>query len=178
MDARLAWYVARSSGLVALALLAASTLWGFALTTRAFAGRASPRWLLDLHGWLGGLAVAFVGVHLAAIVADTYVHFGLADVLVPLASTWRPGDVAWGVVALYLLVAVEVTSLLRHRLRRAWWRATHRLSIPLFVLATVHALLAGTDTARAWAEWSVIGAAMAVAFLAVARLVAPAPQGG
>jgi DMSO/TMAO reductase YedYZ heme-binding membrane subunit len=122
--------------------------------------------------------VAFVGVHLAAIVADTYVHFGLADVLVPLASTWRPGDVAWGVVALYLLVAVEVTSLLRHRLRRAWWRATHRLSIPLFVLATVHALLAGTDTARAWAEWSVIGAAMAVAFLAVARLVAPAPQGG
>lgn len=175
IDSRLPWYVARSSGLVALALLAASTLWGLALTTRAFAGRASPRWLLDLHRWLGGLAVAFVGVHLAAIVADTYVHFGVADLFVPLASSWRPGDVAWGIVALYLLIAVEVTSLLRRRLPHRLWRATHNLSVPLFALATVHALLAGTDTARAWAQWAAIGAAMAVAFLGVARLVAPAP---
>jgi DMSO/TMAO reductase YedYZ heme-binding membrane subunit len=176
IDRRLWWYVARSSGLVAWALLAASMLWGLALTTRAFAGRASPRWLLDLHRWLGGLAVVFVGLHLGTIVADTYVHFGPADVLVPLASSWRPRDVAWGVVALYLLVAVEVTSLVRRRLAPALWRAVHALSFPLFVLATVHALLAGTDTAAAWAKWSVIGGSMAVAFLGVARAVAPNPD--
>jgi hypothetical protein len=50
------------------------------------------------------------------------------------------------------------------------------MSFPLFVVATVHALLAGTDTAKAWAQWSVIGASMAVAFLAVARAVAPNPE--
>lgn len=176
IDSRLWWYVARSSGLVAWALLAASTLWGLALTTRAFAGRASPRWLLDLHRWLGGLSVVFVGLHLATIAGDSYVHFGLADLFLPMASDWRPADVAWGVVALYGLVAVEVTSLLRRRMSHRVWRAVHRLSFPLFVLATVHALLAGTDTARAWAQWSVIGASMAVAFLAVARAVAPNPE--
>jgi methionine sulfoxide reductase heme-binding subunit len=176
IDERIWWYVARASGLVAWALLAASMLWGLALTTRAFAGRAAPRWLLDLHRWLGGLAVVFVGLHLATIVADSYEHFGVADLLVPMASRWHPGDVAWGVVGVYVLVGVEVTSLLRRRLRPRLWRAVHSLSFPLFVVATVHALLAGTDTARAWAQWSVIGASMAVAFLAVARAVAPNPE--
>ncbi|HJV08406.1 MAG TPA: ferric reductase-like transmembrane domain-containing protein [Acidimicrobiales bacterium] len=167
------WYVARSSGLVAWALIAASTLWGLALTTRAFSGRASPRWLLDLHRWLGGLSVVFVGVHLVTIAADTYVHFGWADVFVPFASAWRPADVAWGVVALYLLVAVEVTSLARRRLPPRVWRTVHGLSFPLFVLTTVHILLAGTDTVDPWAQWPVIATTMVVAFLGVARAVAP-----
>lgn len=175
IDQRLWWYVARATGLVAWALLAASMLWGLALTTRAFAGRASPRWLLDLHRWLGGLGVVFVGLHLATVIGDSFVHFGLADVLVPLASRWHPAGIAWGIVALYLFVAVEITSLARRRLPAALWRAVHTLSFPLFVLVTVHALLVGTDTARAWAQWSIIGATMAVAFLAVARAVAPTP---
>ena len=173
IDERIWWYTARASGLVAWALLAASMLWGLALTTRAFAGKAAPRWLLDLHRWLGGLSVVFVGLHLATIAADSYEHFGLADLFVPMASAWHPGDVAWGVVALYLLVAVEATSLLRRKLPHKLWRAVHTLSFPLFVLSTVHALLAGTDTAKAWAQWSVIGASMAVAFLSVARSVNP-----
>lgn len=175
IDRSLWWYVARSSGLVAWGLLAASMLWGLALTTRAFVGRASSRWLLDLHRWLAGLAVVFTGVHLVAITADSFVHFGPGDLFVPLATSWRPGAVAWGIVALYLLIAVEVTSLARRQLSPHLWRALHALSFPLFVLATVHALLAGTDTTHAWASWSIIGASMAVAFLAVARAVAPAP---
>jgi DMSO/TMAO reductase YedYZ heme-binding membrane subunit len=175
IDQRLWWYVARASGLVAWALLAASMLWGLALTTRAFAGRASSRWLLDLHRWLGGLGVVFVGLHLATIVGDSFVHFGPADLFVPLASQWHPAGIAWGIVALYMVVAVEITSLVRKRLPTAMWRAVHTLSFPLFVLVTVHALLVGTDTARAWALWSIIGATMAVAFLAVARAVAPTP---
>lgn len=177
MNARLWWYVARASGLVAWALLAASTLWGLALTTRVFAKRVAPRWLLDLHRFLGGLSVVFVGVHLTAIVADTFVHFGLADVLVPLASSWHPLWVVWGIVAFYLLLAVELTSLLRHRLTHRAWRAVHALSFPLFVAATVHVLVAGTDTNDAWALWPVVVVTMAVAFLAVARAAAgPRPE--
>jgi DMSO/TMAO reductase YedYZ heme-binding membrane subunit len=175
---RLWWYVARAGGLVAWALLAASMLWGLALTTRAFAGRASSRWLLDLHRFLGGLSVVFVGVHVAGLVADTFVHFGPPDVLVPLASAWHPVWVAWGVVALYVLVAVEVTSLLRRRLPPRLWRGVHALSFPLFVVATVHVLLAGTDTDDAWALLPVIAVAMAVAFLSVARAVDPVSSGG
>jgi predicted ferric reductase len=167
---RLWWYVARSSGLVAWALLAASTLWGLALTTRPFAaGRVAPRWLHDLHRFLGGLSVTFVAVHLAGVVADTFVHFGPADVLVPMASDWHPADVAWGVVAMYVLVAVELTSLLRARLPHRLWKGVHGLSFGLFVVATVHVLLAGTDTDDGWALYPVLATTMAVAFLSVAR---------
>jgi hypothetical protein len=116
----LPWYVARASGLVGWGLLAAATLWG--------------------------LALIFTGVHVVALLADTYVHFGLASVLVPFASNWHPAAVAWGVVALYLLLAVELTSLARAHLPKIVWRRVHFASFLLFVMATIHGLTAGTDT--------------------------------
>jgi DMSO/TMAO reductase YedYZ heme-binding membrane subunit len=40
---------------------------------------------------------------------------------------------------------VEITSLLRKRLPKRAWRATHYLSFPLFILGTAHGVTAGTD---------------------------------
>lgn len=162
MTTQLWWYVARASGLLSWALLAAAVLWGLALSSRVFGRRPRPAWLLDLHRYLGGLAVVFVGVHVGAILLDTYVHFGLVDVLVPFAGTWHPAAVAWGIVAMYLLLAVELTSLARQRLPLRVWRRVHYASFPLFVLATVHGLTAGTDRSPA----------VQVGMLAVAGVVA------
>lgn len=162
MRGMLVWYIARSSGMVAWALLAASVLWGLSLSTKVLNGRPRPAWLLDLHRYLGGLATIFVIVHVVSLLADTYVHFGLASALVPFASTWRPAAVAWGVVGFYLLAAVEVTSLMRTKLPKRAWRAIHFASFPLFVTATIHALMAGTDT-RTW-EFELL-AALAVALV-------------
>ncbi len=139
------WAVARSGGIVAWALLAASVLWGLALSTRALGARPRPNWLLDLHRFLGALALVFTGIHVGALVLDDWVSIGLTQILVPFTSDYRASAVAWGVVALYLLVAVEVTSLLRSRIPRSLWRRTHMLSFPLFMTSTVHGVLAGTD---------------------------------
>ncbi len=128
------WYTARAGGIVAWALLAMSVLWGLALSTKVLNGKPRPNWILDLHRFLGALALVFTGVHVVAIVADSYVHFGLTEVLVPLTGTWHPVAVAWGIIGAYFLVAVEVTSLLRRRLSKRLWRATHFLSFPLFAL--------------------------------------------
>jgi hypothetical protein len=78
-------------------------------------------------------------------VADSYVHFDLASIVIPFASSWKPTAVAWGVVSMYLLLAVELTSLARKRLPRNVWRMVHFASFPLFASATVHAYTAGTD---------------------------------
>jgi predicted ferric reductase len=139
------WYATRSAGIVAWVLLALSVLWGLALSTKAFGKRPRPNWLLDLHRFLGGLAVIFTGVHVVAIVLDSFVAFSPLNVVVPFTGTWHPGAVAWGIVAMYALVAVEITSLLRKRLSKQAWRMTHYLSFPLFALATIHVLTAGTD---------------------------------
>jgi predicted ferric reductase len=139
------WYATRSAGIVAWVLLALSVLWGLALSTKAFGKRPRPNWLLDLHRFLGGLAVIFTGVHVVAIVLDSFVAFSPLNVVVPFTGTWHPAAVAWGIVAMYGLVAVEITSLLRKRISKQAWRMTHYLSFPLFAIATIHVLTAGTD---------------------------------
>ena len=142
---QLFWYTARAGGIVAWALLAASVVWGLWLSGRVRPFGVRPAWILDLHRFLGGLATIFVGVHVLAILADSYTTIGLSDVLVPFASTWHPVAVAWGVVGFYLLLAVELTSLARKRLPPRVWRRIHVMALPLYVLATIHYLSAGTD---------------------------------
>jgi DMSO/TMAO reductase YedYZ heme-binding membrane subunit len=104
-----------------------------------------PAWVLDLHRFMGGLTLVFTAVHLAGLLLDDYVQFSLLDVVVPFVSSWRPVAVAWGTIALALLVAVQLTSMARDRLPRALWRRVHFSSFPLFLLATVHTLTAGSD---------------------------------
>ncbi|HEU5003878.1 MAG TPA: ferric reductase-like transmembrane domain-containing protein [Actinomycetota bacterium] len=172
MNSQLWWYAARSGGLVAWALLAASVLWGLAITTRFAARLGKPAWFLDLHRFLGAGALIFTGVHVVTILLDTYVHFGLAEVLIPMTGTWHPGAVAWGIVGLYLLAALEITSLLRTRISPQVWRATHFLSFPLFVFTTIHALTAGTDRHSPILVWGVVAVCAGVTALTALRLAA------
>jgi predicted ferric reductase len=182
MSTLLPWYVARAAGLVGWGLLAAATLWGLALSSKVFGKRPRPNWLLDMHRWLGGVALIFTGVHVLALLADQYVHFGLASVLVPFASNWHPVAVAWGVIAFYLLLAVELTSLARARLSKKVWRRVHFASFALFIVSTIHGLTAGTDTKTAMAR--VVAGVVASVFvgLTAARIVesvqvdTPAPR--
>jgi predicted ferric reductase len=164
------WYVARASGLVAWALLTFTVLWGILLSTKVLGRRPTPAWLLDLHRFVGGATVVFTGLHLGAIFLDSYVHFDLVALFVPFASAWNPVAVAWGITALYLLVAVEVTSLLRRSLPNRLWRRVHYASFPLFALATIHGLTAGTDSRTTLAVMVVSGAVLCVGLLSAARL--------
>jgi DMSO/TMAO reductase YedYZ heme-binding membrane subunit len=164
------WYSARAGGIVAWVLLSASVIWGLSMSTKLRPPRVRPAWMLDLHRFLGGLAVIFTVVHVASIMLDSYVHFGLAEVLVPLASSWRPLAVALGVVGAYLLVAVELTSLARRHLSNRLWRRVHVLSLPLFGLASLHFLAAGSD-AGSFMTLVVLGTGSIVAILTARRIV-------
>ncbi|TML38830.1 MAG: hypothetical protein E6G27_12930 [Actinobacteria bacterium] len=169
MSSKLLWYAARSNGLVAWVLLAAAVLWGLALSTKLLGRRPRPAWVLDMHRFLGAGALVFTAVHVVSILLDTYVHFGLVEVLVPLAGSWHPVAVAWGIAGLYLLVALEVTSLLRARIPARLWRSTHYLSFPLFALTSAHALSAGTDRHTALVRGAVFGVCALVAVLTAVR---------
>lgn len=173
MSEQLWWYVARAGGLVSWALCTLAVIWGLALSTRLLGKRPAPAWLLDLHRFLGGLATVFVVVHVAGLVADSYIHFGVADLFVPMASSWKPGPVAWGIAAFYLLGAVELTSLARRRLPARLWRLVHITSLPLWVISTVHLLTAGTDSKNPIVQWSVLLSTTAVLFVTIVRVLSP-----
>ena len=170
MSEQLWWYTARSGGILAWVLLSAATLWGLALSTRIPGPRPRPNWMLDLHRFLAALAVVFTAVHVVALVADSYVHIGFTEILVPLTGDYRPGAVAWGVVGLYLLAAVEITSLLRRRISRRAWRWTHSLSFLLFGFATVHGLAAGTDAGNSALRIAMLVVTLGVIGLTVASV--------
>lgn len=157
MSSQLLWYSARAAGFVAWTLAAAAVIWGLVVSTRAVTPRPKPAWWFDLHRFLGGAAVVFTGIHVVSILLDSYVHFGLVNVLVPLTGSWHPVAIAWGIVAMYLLLAVEISSLLRSRIPKRAWRAVHFATFGLYVIATVHAFTAGTD---AW-SLAFVGAATA-----------------
>ena len=168
---KIPWYVARSSGIVAWVLILATIAWGLLLATKVLGRRPTPAWLLSLHRYLGALTVAFVGVHVGAILLDTYTDFGITDVLVPFTGSWHPAAVAWGIVGMYLLAAIEITSLLRHRLSKRAWHAVHLLSYFLFATTTVHMLTAGTDLKALVASTAAVMLGVAAVFGSVALYV-------
>lgn len=153
-DSQIFWYIARVSGFVAWALLAASVLWGVSLSTRAVkmtklrTAKKLPATMADSHRFLSALAVLATGVHMAALVGDNYLHFGWKELFVPGASTWKPTAVALGVVAMWLLAAVQVTSLAQRHLKRRSWARIHRLAFVLFIAAEFHTMMAGTDVSH------------------------------
>lgn len=102
--------------------------------------------------------------------ADSYVHIGLTEILIPLTGEYRPGAVAWGVVGVYLLAAVEITSLLRRRISRRAWRWTHSLSFVLFGFATIHGLTAGTDAGSSVLRIAMLAVTLGVVGLTIASI--------
>jgi predicted ferric reductase len=166
------WYLARSTGIVSWALVAGSVIWGLVLSARVLNKSTAPGWLLDLHRYLGAASIVFTVLHMAALYFHKYIHFGFKELLVPYASKWAPGPVAWGIAAFYLMLAVEITSLVRSRISRKIWRLTHYLSFPLFVGCTIHGIKAGTDSGVKSFEWFFVFGTSAVIVLLILRIIA------
>jgi hypothetical protein len=173
VNSKLSWYATRASGLVAWAVVTASILRGLALSTRLIRRKGIPAWVLDLHKFLGTLSVVFVGVHLLALWADNFVYFGPGELFVPMVSHWRPGPVAWGIAATYLLVAIQLTSWWMRRLPRRLWHAVHLTSFPMFAMATVHGFTAGADDKNLAVQWIALTLILLVTFLVAFRVLAP-----
>ncbi len=142
------WYLTRSSGVVAALLIVAALLWGFLFSARETGERLRPAWWLDLHNWLGGLALIFTGVHVVASVLDSTSGIGLLQVLVPGTAELDGWAIGWGVIATYLLAIVVFTTWPRRLGNRRWWRVLHLTSVVATALALLHSYQSGTDTSR------------------------------
>lgn len=140
------WYLTRASGLVSLMLLTTTILLGVV----ASVGWTSERWprflSQDVHRNVSLLCLVFLGIHVATTVLDGYVPIGVVNVFVPFTSPYRPIYVGLGAVGLDLLVAVLITSGLRHRIGYGSWRFVHWLAYLCWPIALIHGLGTGTDT--------------------------------
>jgi len=144
------WYSTRATGIVAFVLLTGTVVLGVLGTARV----ASERWprlvTAGLHKNLALTATALVAVHVVTTILDPFVSINLVAAFVPFASSYRPIWLGLGAVALDLLLAVIVTSLLRDRLNHRTWQAVHLLVYACWPVALWHALGTGTDTRLHW----------------------------
>jgi DMSO/TMAO reductase YedYZ heme-binding membrane subunit len=178
MNPQFWWFVSRASGMVAAVLVALTIVWGLLLTTKVIERRGLPAWLTDLHRALGGLSVVFIGVHLLALVADSYTYFSWKELFVPFAYAQDAGPVAWGIGAFWMLLVVEGTSLIQRRMPRKLWRGVHYLSYPVGVMVGIHAMTAGTDSGNVWFRVITFGLVGLLTFLVIYRVLFRRPPKG
>jgi predicted ferric reductase len=144
------WYLMRASGVVALMLLTITVVLGLLNRSRVTSDRW-PRFVIDrLHRNASLLAVVFLCVHIATAVTDSFVTVSLINAFVPFGGTYRPLWVGLGAVAVDLLMAVILTSLVRVRLGVRAWRGVHWLAYLAWPIAVIHGLGIGTDKSQPW----------------------------
>ena len=144
------WYATRASGLMAMILLTLTMVLGLVTTTRARARNWPGFAQQEIHRRISMIAVVFLGIHVLTSVLDTYVNIGWAAVVIPFTSSYGRFWVGVGAVALDLMIAVFVTSLLRARMRPGTWRAVHWLAYLSWPVALAHTFGMGTDAREGW----------------------------
>jgi methionine sulfoxide reductase heme-binding subunit len=170
------WYLARAAGLVTLVLLTASVVMGI-LVTANFSGTRWPRFLtVGLHRNLGLLVLIFLALHVGTTVADTYTSISLRDALVPFTGSYKQPWLGLGAVALDLVIALTVTSLLRQRLGYRIWRAVHWCGYLCWPVALAHGAGIGTDRTTPWVFYLTCGCLAAVFGAAAIRIIMLWPE--
>jgi sulfoxide reductase heme-binding subunit YedZ len=161
-SSHLLWYTTRATGVVALLLLTGTVVLGV-LTSVRFGTTQWPRFALaDLHRRVSLLSVAFIALHVVTTVSDSYAPIGWVSAVVPFTSPYRRLWLGLGTVAVDLLLAVTVSSLLRQRIRYRAWRALHWLAYASWPVALFHGLGTGTDPHLRWMVLLTIACVVAV----------------
>ena len=171
MTSPLLWYLNRSTGVVLLVLLTLAVLLGI-WSGRGDAGTRLPRFAVQrLHRNLGLLTIVLLALHVSAAVVDEYVDIRWWQSMLPWQLHYKPVWLALGVLALDLLLAATLTSLVRHRIGHRAWRLVHWGTYAAWGAAVVHGFGIGTDSPAAWARWTYASCVLAVLVLLMLRVV-------
>lgn len=171
------WYITRAAGFVAAFSLVLLMLSGVGFITGA-----TFRFLEPLTAWATHKAIALVFgisivVHGVALLFDKFVPFSIAQTLVPFLSHYREVTiaghhlgsiyVALGIIAMYCVLAIILTSIFWMDKKPHAWKTFHFLAYLTMIFVFFHALYLGTDLAHGIFRilWIILGIAVAVAIV-------------
>ena len=163
------WVLLRAAGIGAYVALFLSVAWGLVATTGVVTKRVSKPTSNNFHAFLATSGLVLLGLHLGLLLVHDFMPFTALDVLVPMRASYRPVAVGFGIVAMYVMVAITVSSWTRTRWSNRAWRAIHVTAVPAFALSLLHGVFAGTDTARPWMFWLYATSGVLVLFLVLVR---------
>lgn len=135
-------------GLGAAGAAGLNLLLGILISMRYSPVRQWPHRKLDifaLHRWTAWCTIILTVIHPIVLLFLDKPRFRLFDILLPIHSPLQPVINLVGAGALYLLLLVFLTSLLRTRIGRPLWRSIHYLVFPAVVLLFIHSILTDPD---------------------------------
>jgi methionine sulfoxide reductase heme-binding subunit len=168
------WLLARASGFAAYALLTFSVLAGLVVKSKPFGRALKPATAVDFHRFIALLSIGMLVLHGGTLVLDETIEIDLGALLVPGLAPYRPLWTGLGVLAGELMLLVYVSFALKRRIGQKNWRRLHWLTYATFAAATVHGVMAGTDSDKPWALALYLGASGSVAMATAWRALAPA----
>jgi len=146
----LLWYATRGAGVVSLVLLTAVVVLGIVSVMR-WQTASWPRFLTTgFHRNLALTTLIFLAIHVVTAVVDPFTALGWEAATVPFSSPYRRFWLGLGVVGIYLLLAIILTSLLRPLFGPRVWRMVHWLAYAMWPVALIHSIGTGTDPRFAW----------------------------
>jgi methionine sulfoxide reductase heme-binding subunit len=164
------WFANRGTGFVLLLLLTFSVMLGVLATARV-SPRLWPRMLSQgLHRNVSLLAVTFLAAHVTTAVLDTFVDIRWWYAFVPFQGTYEPLWVGVGTLSLDLMIAITLTSLLRHRMSHRPWRVIHIMAYGAWALGLLHGMKLGTDASSVWGSALNYGCVAVVLVAVLARV--------
>ncbi|MGB7589399.1 MAG: ferric reductase-like transmembrane domain-containing protein [Solirubrobacterales bacterium] len=163
------WLAARSAGIVAFLLIAASVILGLFLASGVWRRPGLTRDLVKVHQQLALAGLLLIGVHGVCLLGDKWLKPGIGGIAIPFTIAYRPLWVGLGIVAGYLAALLGPTFYLRRRIGTRRWRQIHRITVAVYVLAVLHSLGSGTDGASSWFRAIVVFTAAPIAVLLVLR---------
>ena len=163
------WIMLRAAGIGSYIALWLAVSWGLIASTSLVTKRVSKPTSVMFHAVVGSAGLALLLVHLGGLLMDRFVPFGPLDLLIPMRATYHTAAVAFGIVAMYAVVVVLVSSWVRKHLTTKLWRTLHLLAVPAFALALAHGALAGSDSSRPWMFAVYVGTGLTTLFLVIVR---------
>jgi sulfoxide reductase heme-binding subunit YedZ len=169
------WLAARASGIVALALVTLSVGVGLAMAGRVARKPGLARTLMALHQHAALAGLAAITLHGLTLLADPWLHPGVAGVTVPFAMRYRPAFTGLGIIAAYTAALLGLSFYARKRIGPRLWRRAHRATVVVYLLGLVHAIGAGSDASTPWFRIFLLSTAVPIAALFVRRVTARRP---
>jgi sulfoxide reductase heme-binding subunit YedZ len=166
----LPWVFERMFAFLAYFAMTGSVIYGLLLSTKILDAIAHRPITFTLHQDLASIGLGLAAVHGMLLGLDKTVPFSLAQIAVPGLAPHAPLWVAAGQVAFYLMAIVVASFYLRRQIGQRAWRTLHYVTFLAFLGATLHGLLAGTDSGAPWAWWTYVGSIVIVVFLLVYRI--------
>ncbi len=142
------WITSRAAGTAALLLASVTAALGLLMSGRMLRGRGPD--LRAAHEAVSLATIVAIVVHGVSLLGDHYLHPSLADISVPLASSYKTFWTSTGIVAGWATAALGLSFYARKWIGQQRWRKLHRLAAVAWLLGLLHSLGEGTDAGQLW----------------------------